>query len=245
MRVVVTGATGQTGRRVVERLLQQGHLVRALVRNADSARKVLGDSAALELFHGDVRERSTLTALGRDASVAVLATGTRSYFGANGGAAVDALGTRNLVDALNADGVKRVVQVSAFGLDRKSPWLQLFSLGLNRYFHWKALAESAVRESGLEYAILRPVELRNRPARGLPHFNQSAPLSLLRTMSRDMLADVIAGCVQFGAGRRTTFELCEAPTTGRVDAPTPSLSDRFTALREDGAREFPTRTPLL
>ena len=236
MRVVVAGATGHTGRRAVSRLLSAGDDVRALCRSPERAQQILGDHPRLELFAGDVRHADSLTDLGRNADALVLATGTRSYWGDNGGAAVDAVGTENVLRAVSNGDVSRVVQVSAFGLDRTSPWLSLFSAGLNRYFHWKRLAEQAVRSSGLDYYILRPVELRERPPRPGALLNQSAPLSLLRTMSRDLLADVVVECVRSTHPARATFELCEG---GRA-----SIAEQLPRMHSDATRPLPTRTPL-
>lgn len=63
--VLVTGATGGTGRRVVARLLARGRRVRALVRDVQKARQLLaglpaGAGGSLELVAADVTQRQTL-----------------------------------------------------------------------------------------------------------------------------------------------------------------------------------------
>ncbi|NES93775.1 MAG: NAD(P)H-binding protein [Desertifilum sp. SIO1I2] len=74
--IVVAGATGGVGKRVVERLLAQNYAVRALVRDANRARTILGDR--VELFEADLTIPETLTpALMRDAIAIICCTGTR------------------------------------------------------------------------------------------------------------------------------------------------------------------------
>ncbi|EXC10939.1 hypothetical protein L484_004838 [Morus notabilis] len=56
--VLVTGATGGVGRRVVDILRKKGLPVRVLVRNEEKARKILGPD--IDLVLGDVTKESTL-----------------------------------------------------------------------------------------------------------------------------------------------------------------------------------------
>lgn len=57
--ILVAGATGGVGKRVVRRLVERGYQVRSLVRDADKARKILGDD--VELVVGDITKSETLT----------------------------------------------------------------------------------------------------------------------------------------------------------------------------------------
>lgn len=241
-RVVVFGGTGETGRRVVERLLESGHMLRIVCRNPDRAQALFG--ARVEVHCGDVRDANSLVGAATDAQVAISAIGTRTYFGKNGGAAVDELGTRNLVaEVTRAESIGQLIFLSAFGVDRRSPFLSLFSLALNRYFHWKALAEAAVRESGVPYTIVRPVELRNRPHRAAAWINQSAPLSLLRTVSRDRVAEVLVACLNNADALGKTFEVCEARGKG-APGDCPDIATQLATMLIDANRPLPTRTPL-
>jgi uncharacterized protein YbjT (DUF2867 family) len=231
-RILVAGATGETGRRCVTKLQARGLLVRVLSRDADRARSLFGD---VEVHRGDVRDPGSLTALSEGVDGAICTIGTRSYFGDNGGQAVDAIGTRNFAAA--CDQLPHLVFLSAFGLDRKSWGLSVFSAVLNQYFRWKAEAEAAVRGCGVPYTIVRPVELRNRPARSAALLNQTEPLSLLRTVSRDLVAEVLVECLGKKSAIGKTFELCEG---GSGD-----LATQLDAMLPDGARPLPSRTPLV
>jgi len=57
--VLVAGATGGVGKRVVQRLLERGYKVRALVRDKDKAQTILGNNT--EIFVGDITKPETLT----------------------------------------------------------------------------------------------------------------------------------------------------------------------------------------
>ncbi|PIG94993.1 CIA30 family protein [Gloeocapsopsis sp. IPPAS B-1203] len=57
--VLVAGATGGVGRRVVQRLVDRGYTVRSLVRNAEKAKEILGDR--VELYVGDITKPETLS----------------------------------------------------------------------------------------------------------------------------------------------------------------------------------------
>lgn len=56
--VLVVGATGGVGKRVVKRLVDRGYQVRALVRNVEKAQEMLGNN--LELIAGDITKPETL-----------------------------------------------------------------------------------------------------------------------------------------------------------------------------------------
>jgi uncharacterized protein YbjT (DUF2867 family) len=230
--VFVAGATGATGRRVVARLLARGDAPVALARDPAAAQARLGTS--VEVVRGDVRTPETLA--GHSCEAAICAIGSRSYYGGNGLHAVDAAGTAALAGALARDGVRHLVLVSAFGLDRTSVFLRIFSAALNGYFAGKAAAEQAVRSAGNHWTILRPVEFTNRPPRGLPRLNQGEPLSLLRLVSRDTVASVAVGCAGNPLAFDRTFELCEG---GRG-----TLDEQLARLAPEPTRPRPPNTPI-
>lgn len=74
--ILVAGATGGVGKRVVKRLVEQNYPVRALVRDAERDRSILGNQ--VELFEADITIPQTLTpALMRDVTAIICCTGTK------------------------------------------------------------------------------------------------------------------------------------------------------------------------
>lgn len=106
--ILVTGATGNTGRHVVTGLLAEGHAVRALSR--DPARADLPES--VEVLAGDVMRPEDVARAARGASAAYLV-----WPGTDDGAA----GAVEVATALGEQ-VERVVHLSAAGAEQGGVW---------------------------------------------------------------------------------------------------------------------------
>jgi len=120
MRVLLTGGSGFLGSFTAEQLAAGGHAVRALVRPR-SDKRVLEKLPAVEFALGSIEDRVSLTAAvsGVDAIVHVAgivkARRPEDFF------QVNAQGTRNLLDAAQANGVGRFVYVSSLAAVGPSP----------------------------------------------------------------------------------------------------------------------------
>src|SRR4051812_6944146 len=103
MSLLITGATGNIGGRVVERLLERGERPRVFVRNRESARARFGDR--VDVFVGDLAD---------GASLATALSGVEAVFVLNGG---PELARRDAIaaGAAKAAGNVRVVKLSALG----------------------------------------------------------------------------------------------------------------------------------
>ncbi|PPS38997.1 SDR family oxidoreductase [Chroococcidiopsis sp. TS-821] len=155
MKAFVAGATGETGRRIVQELVKRNIPVRALVRNIDSAKAIL--PAEAELVVGDVLQPATLRAAIGDSTVLLCATGAKPSFDPTGPYKVDYEGTKNLVDVAKAKGIEHFVFVSSLCTSQLFHPLNLFWLILV----WKKQAEEYLQKSGLTYTIVRPGGLKN------------------------------------------------------------------------------------
>lgn len=160
--VAVTGATGFVGRTIVRALLSGGYSVRALVRDATKAARVLprdGEQpggARLDLIEGDVLdERSPAALLGEGRSRADAAIHLIGIIRETGGGQtfrrMHVGATRAMVDACLGAGVRRFVHMSALGVRPDAP---------AAYARTKAEAERLVRGAGLsgdlDWTIFRP-----------------------------------------------------------------------------------------
>jgi uncharacterized protein YbjT (DUF2867 family) len=151
--VLVTGASGFVGSYVVPALLADGHRVVALVRTDAAGQTVLGrlgpqERSSVELRTGDVIRPETLPAAlaGVDAAVHLVAI-PRDRDGGASLRLVNTEGTRNVVEAMKGAGVRRLVHMGAMGVE-DDPNLH--------YASSKAKAEAIVRDSGLDWTILKP-----------------------------------------------------------------------------------------
>jgi NADH dehydrogenase len=151
--VLVTGASGFVGSYVVPALLEREHRVVALVRDERAGEKVVGRlvparQAAVELRHGDVTDPASLPAAmaGVDAVVHLVAI-ARDRDGGASLRLVNTEGTRNVIEAMKAAGVRRLIHLGAMGVE-DDPSLH--------YASSKAKAERLVGESGLDWTILKP-----------------------------------------------------------------------------------------
>ncbi|MBF2029457.1 MAG: NAD(P)H-binding protein [Oscillatoriales cyanobacterium C42_A2020_001] len=155
MKAFVAGATGETGQRIVQELVNRQIPVRALVRNLETARSILPPQA--ELVLGDVLHRDGLEAAIADSTVILCATGAKPGFDPTAPYRVDYEGTKNLTDAAKAKGIEHFVLVSSLCVSQFFHPLNLFFLILV----WKKQAEEYLQNSGLTYTIVRPGGLKS------------------------------------------------------------------------------------
>ena len=169
MLIAVTGASGFVGRHITALLARRGHQVRALVRRDGRG----GAAAALpaERTPGDLADPAALAAFTRGADVIIHLVGIIVEAGAATFEAVHVEGTRRLLTAARAAGVRRFVHMSAVGT-RDEP-------GATRYHRTKWRAEELVRSSGLSHAIFRPSIIsgpESPPIRTLARLHRWSPL---------------------------------------------------------------------
>ena len=155
MKAFVAGATGATGRYIVNKLVERGIPVCALARNRETARSMLPLEA--EIFVGDVLKPESLKSAIAESTVLFCATGARPSFDFTGPYQVDYQGTRNLVALAREKPIEHFVLVSSLCVSQFFHPLNLFWLIL----WWKKQAETDLQQSGLPYTIVRPGGLRN------------------------------------------------------------------------------------
>lgn len=140
MTVLITGATGFIGRRVAAGLASRGTPVRALTRTSSMA--VQG----VEPVSGDILDLPSLTkALRGVDSVIHLAAIIREHGGSTF-QRVNYEGTRHVLEAARAAGVRRLVYASTIGATSDPSY---------RYLHSRWLAEQDVARAGIPFTILR------------------------------------------------------------------------------------------
>lgn len=147
MNVLVAGGTGFIGRNLCEELVDRDHDVTALARTPDDADLPAG----VETVVGDVTAYDSIAAAfeGQDAVVNLVAL-SPLFKPKGGGEMHDRVhrgGTEHCVRAAEEHGVERFVQISGIHADPDAE---------TAYLRAKGRAEELVRESGLDWVILRP-----------------------------------------------------------------------------------------
>ena len=171
MRALVTGATGCVGANIVEALLARGYTVRALRRASSKLDALAGLEP--EYAIGDVLDETSLRAAIAGCELVFHAAAVAQYW-RNGPETIYAAnveGTRNVLRAALAQGVRRVVFTSSVAVlgvpTRRGQWLDesaVFNLrpAQFHYGHSKVLAEAEVQRAvaeGLDVVIVNPVSV--------------------------------------------------------------------------------------
>ncbi len=201
--VLVAGATGRTGRLVVSNLLEQGYPVRALVRDMERGHEILGDG--VEFAEGDVRDIDSLRAAMQGAASLIITIGSSRKDPDNGPEFVDYGGVRNLAQAAADTEVQQVVLMSSAGVTHEDHVLnQMF----NNILIWKFKGEEALRQSGVDYTIVRPGGLMDTPGGGTAVvFEQGDRSAPPRMIHREDVALVCIAALKVPAARKKTFEV--------------------------------------
>ena len=167
MKVLVTGATGFVGPNVANAIVGAGHDVRVLERKPGSWEKA--GIRCQEAVQGDMTDAASLQSAveGQEVVVHLVAIrqGRPEQF-----QRVMIEGTRNLVTAAEAAGVKRFVLMSALGTSEETK-------DLVPYYNAKWQMEQDVQRSGIEHVIFRPSFIFGRDGGILPTFVRLARLA--------------------------------------------------------------------
>lgn len=145
MKVLVTGGTGFVGTYVVNRLLQRGHAVAVLARDARKTRNRY--NRPVEVVGGDVLDRDAIAAAAKGREAVVHLVGIIHEAGTQTFDRVHREAAENAVAAAAAAGARRFLHMSAMGSAEDSP---------SEYGRTKAAGEKAVRASGLDWTVFRP-----------------------------------------------------------------------------------------
>ena len=204
MRIVVAGGTGFIGRGVVDQLLRNGdgHEVVVTSRDPAAKRRAFDDRVeVVQAFAGDAVSLGRAFT-GADIVVQAIQFPNHPVEDPSRGRTyqeVDGRGTEVAVRVAKALGVRRFVYLSGAGVGEGRP---------QSWFEAKQRAEAAIRESGLEYVILRPSWIygpRDRSMNRLIFFCRYLPLVPVigdgRTPIQPIHVDDVARCVAEGALR--------------------------------------------
>ena len=205
MKAFVAGATGETGRRIVQELVKRQIPVRAMVRDIAKAQTIL--PAEVELVVGDVLNLDSITTALGDSTVILCATGAKPSLDPTGPYQVDYEGTKNLVNAAKSHNIEQFVFVSSLCVSKFFHPLNLFWLIL----WWKQQAEQYLKDSGLNYTIVRPGGLKNEDNPD-PVVMSGADTLFDGSIPRQKVAQVCVESLTNPQARNKVLEIVSTPT---------------------------------
>lgn len=200
MRILVAGATGKTGVRLVRELQTRGHRPIALVRGSSDTSAL---PAGIDQREADLTDLPQDIAAGCD--VVVFAAGS-------GGDTSDAMtdkidrdGAKTLVDLSVRNGVRRFVMLSSIGAGNPDP-----DSDLAHYLQAKHDADVYLQSAAIDYAILRPVALTNEEGSGAVLLGDSVDPT--GVAARGDVARVLADAAEQPdwSGRIAAMESCQS-----------------------------------
>ncbi|HEY8466739.1 MAG TPA: SDR family oxidoreductase [Solirubrobacterales bacterium] len=205
MLVVIAGGHGKIAMRLAPLLTGDGHRVRSLIRNPDHAGDVGATGAEPIVCDLESAGDDEVEAAVRGADAIVFAAGAGPGSGAARKETVDYGGAVRMIAAAKATGVRRYVMISAQSADPDHPGDEVFDV----YLRAKGRADAELRESGLDYTIVRPGRLTDDPGTGRVSVAERLPRG---EVTRDDVAAVVAACLNEPATIGATFHLLGGDT---------------------------------
>ncbi|AFK20055.1 SDR family oxidoreductase [Haloferax mediterranei ATCC 33500] len=218
-RVLVAGATGRTGRLVLDALAETPFVVRALTRDSN-AKADLRARGADEVVVGDLLEPGDARRAVADVDAVVSTVGVAAGLDTIRGDLVDGVGIENLVDAATASGTQRFVLMSSIGVGDSKDGLPLSLraiLTAAGVLSAKAQSETRLRNAPLDHTIIRPGALTDAPATGEVLVGEGGD-SVCGSIPRADVANVLVHSLFTRETEKRTFEIVSRPgLRGRAD----------------------------
>jgi uncharacterized protein YbjT (DUF2867 family) len=217
MKVFLTGATGYVGQRLLSGLLEDKIDIRALVRK-QSINKINNDvRSRLEIVNGDVTDIKSISGLLNECEAVIYIPGLLREFQEKGITfqAIHFEGVQNLISEATRSGVKRFILISANGVRRNAS---------TEYLKTKYYAEEFLKQSNLNWTILRPSVIFGDEEKGYQNFI-AVILGLLKMMpffvpvigdgkyrfqpiSIQNLSEVVTRCIRLPETCEKVYHLC-------------------------------------
>ncbi|WP_158974428.1 SDR family oxidoreductase [Cellulophaga sp. L1A9] len=196
--ILVAGANGTTGKKIVD-LLQQSQYFNpiAMVRKESQMQQFKAKN--IEVLLGDLEQDISNSTQNIDKVIFAAGSGGKKVV------EVDQEGAKKLVDASKASNVKKFVMLSSMGADQPEK-----AEKLKDYLKAKHNADVYLKDSGLNFAIVRPGSLTDN--KGIGKIALSEHLSQEGSISRDDVAQTLVRALHDDVANNKTFEILEGET---------------------------------
>ena len=199
MKVLVAGAHGKTARRLVKMLAGSGHQVWGLVRKEEQMPDVEADGAKPVLIDLEEEGVGAVGGAVEGCDAVVFAAGAGPGSGAARKETMDYGGAVKLVEAAEQNGVRRYLMLSSMGANDPEGGPE----PMRPYLRAKARADERLRESGLDYTIIRPGSLTDEEETG--RIEAAESLGRRGEISRSDVARTFAEALEMESTYGKTF----------------------------------------
>lgn len=206
-RVAIVGAHGKVAQHLMRILYDKGDEFVGLVRSEEHAEDVYrlgGEGVLCDIEHTDADAIAQAIA---SCDAVVFSAGAGAGSGIERKRTVDYAGSVKSADAAALAGVRRFVQVSAMRVDE--PVAEDADPVWRAYVEAKRDADAALRDSGLDWTIVRPGALTSDEGTGLVTLGEQVERG---SIPREDVARVISACLDEPGTVGRTFEVVSGPT---------------------------------
>lgn len=194
--ILIAGANGTTGKKIVSLLKQTQYFNPvAMVRKEDQKKQFQDDNVDVVLADLENKDLSDAT---KNIDKVIFAAGS----GGKKVVEVDQEGAKNLINAAKTNGTTKFVMLSSMGADNPEE-----ADDLQEYLKAKHNADVYLKESGLNYAIVRPGSLTND--KGTGKIILSEKLNKQGSISRDDVAQTLVRSLHDDVANKEVFEILE------------------------------------
>jgi uncharacterized protein YbjT (DUF2867 family) len=219
-KILVIGGTRGLGLLIVRRLLSDGCCVRVLARNPERLNEVLGHE--VEIVRGDLTAPDSLHESVRGIDHIIFTAGVRS----------GRIARESLVKATDHDGVVetlsaarkagfggRFIYLNSIGVTRSSWAATLLNLLKRNTLVWRRRVEPRIRNSGIDYTIIRVGFLLDHPAgtRPVKVTQDELALAPCNRIARADAAEAFLQALRHPKASRTTFDVVWDKGRGHTD----------------------------
>ena len=196
--ILVAGANGTTGKKIVD-LLQQSQYFNPIAMVRKESQMEQFKAKNIEVLLGDLEQDISNSTQNIDKVIFAAGSGGKKVV------EVDQEGAKKLVDASKASNVKKFVMLSSMGADQPEK-----AEKLKDYLKAKHNADVYLKDSGLNFAIVRPGSLTDN--KGIGKIALSEHLSQEGSISRDDVAQTLVRALHDDVANNKTFEILEGET---------------------------------
>jgi putative NADH-flavin reductase len=183
VKLLILGATGRLGRQLVTQALAKGHDITILARDRS---KVDLQHERLRVVEGDAKNTAALSDAMRGQDAVISALGRGLSFKSEH---LMEQSVPGILATMQANGIRRLMFTSAMGVGdsyRDAPMMPkiFFRTLLRGIYADKAIGERMIRNSALEWTIVQPAHLNDRPLTKHYRAGERVPLSGMPQISR-------------------------------------------------------------